>query len=243
MLKKLLALFIILSLNAPYASARVGTPSFNFEIAENPAAQDTGSKDNGLSGGAITAITLGSIGGAGLLGLGAFLLRRQAEKNLAAGTVIGTRKPICPICLDKNPNAQIYERINKNYPYLKKALSLNEIHYCPDSKYILVYDTSIEKRKFDLIKFYIPQNTKSLKITHVTDPFEEGDISTELYMYKKNQSNPSESAMLKGESNKQNGIIIKTTSSDISQYESASYIISNYASKKTYAVVIELIAE
>lgn len=49
--------------------------------------------------------------------------------------------------------------------------------------------------------------------------------------------------MLKGESNKQNGIIIKTTSSDISQYESASYIISNYASKKTYAVVIELIAE
>ena len=80
-----------------------------------------------------------------------------------------------------------------------------------------------------------------MKITHVTDPFEEGDISTELYMYKKNQSNPSESAMLKGESNKQK--IIKTTSSDISQYESASYIISNYASKKTYAVVIELIAE
>ena len=113
MRKKLLALFIILSLNTPYASARVGTPSFDFEIAENPAAQDTGSKDNGLSGGAVTAITLGSIGGAGLLGLGAFLLRRQAEKNLTAGTVIGARKPICPICLDKNPNAQIYERINK----------------------------------------------------------------------------------------------------------------------------------
>ena len=104
MRKKLLALFIILSLNAPYASARVGTPSFNFEIAENPASQNTDNKDSGLSGGAVTAITLGSIGGAGLLGLGAFLLRRQAEKNLTAGTGIGARKPIFPICLDKNPN-------------------------------------------------------------------------------------------------------------------------------------------
>ena len=92
--------------------------------------QDSGKKDDGgLSGGAVTAITLGSIGGAALVGLGAWMYKRKTEQCLTAGCLRGVQNPIVPFCIERDFNSEFYARINNNYPYLKKALSLNEIHF------------------------------------------------------------------------------------------------------------------
>ena len=247
MIKKIIALFILIMSVVPVSYARVGQPSFVFAINENPAADSSSSagKDNGLSGGAVTAITLGSIGGAALLGLGGWLYKRKTAQCLTAGCIRGSAEPLVPFCIEQNPNAEFYARINNNYPYLKKALSLNEIHYCPHSKYLLVYDTSIEKRVFDSVKFNLPAGVKSIKITQVTDAFKNGDFTAELFLYEKfksadNQAEPDILAGIKNETDIA-GVIMKTVSIDASQYESAVYVISNYSSKRIYAVVFEFI--
>ena len=246
MVKKILTLLILITFITPATLARVGTPAFTFSVDNyftDPAVENNGQKknDGGLSGGAVTAITLGSIGGAALLGLGGWLYKRKAEQSLTAGCIRGVQNPLLPFCMEKNPNSEIYARINNNYPYLKKALSLNEIHYCPDSKYLLIYDTEIQKRKFDSVKFEIPQGTKELKITQVTDPFNPKDLTVELYLYKNKTTEPElvQLKALRDETN--NGIIIKSLNADFRNYGTADYVVSNYSDKKIYAVVIEFI--
>ncbi len=247
MIKKLLILLIITSLITPACCfARVGTPAFNFEIEDYFRAsgtQDAGKKDDGgLSGGAVTAITLGSIGGAALLGLGAWMYKRKTEQCLSAGCLRGVQNPIVPFCIERDFNSEFYARINNNYPYLKKALSLNEIHFCPHSKYILVYDTEINRRKFDSVKFEIPSGTKEIKFTQVSDSFKPGELTVELFLYKNSVSQQPENAELKNiKDNAGEGIIMKFSDFDFSEYKSAAYIVSNYTEKKIYAAVIEFI--
>ena len=142
MIKKITTIFLIFLLNITPVMARVGTPTFDFEIPDlfnNPDVPSGERKkdDGGLSGGAVTAITLGSIGGAALLGLGGWLYRRKVSQCLTAGCIQGAKNPLIPFCMERNADAEVYVRINNNYPYLKKALSLNEIHYCPDSQYLI----------------------------------------------------------------------------------------------------------
>ena len=246
MMKKLFTLFVIFAMSSPMTMARVGQPSFVFAIDENPAASTSDSnKSGGLSGGAVTAITLGSIGGAALLGLGGWLYKRKLEQNLAAGCIRGASNPLVPFCIDENPNSEFYARINNNYPYLKKALSLNEIHYCPHSKYILIYDTKIEKGTFDSIKFEIPNGVKSIKVTHVTDPFEQKEMTVEMYLLK--QSNMKEQPDIEVMKNIKNeitdspGIIMKTIPIDSHTFNSAIYVISNYSGQRIYGIVFEFI--
>lgn len=247
MIKQIIAIFIIIALISPTAFARVGEPSFVFSIDDyfTSDSSKNNKDDGGLSGGAVTAITLGSIGGVALLGLGGWLYKRKTEQSLTAGCIRGSQNPLIPFCMEENSNAEIYARINQNYPYLRKALSLNEIHYCPDSKYLLIYDTAIEKRKFDSVKFEIPQGTKSLKITHVTEPFKQNDVTVELFLYK-DKINSSEPELAKltnliGKESENNGIIIKSLNADFTNYPYAAYVVSNYSDKKIYAVVIEFI--
>ncbi len=246
MLKKIFAIFIITALTAPITSAKVGQPTFVFAIDDNPAAASNTNKDEGLSGGAVTAITLGSIGGAAILGLAGWLYKRKIEQNLAAGCIRGTMGPLVPFCIDQNPNSEFYARINKNYPYLQKALSLNEIHYCPASKYLLVYDTKIEKRTFDSVKFSIPEGVKSIKITHVTDSFKQGEIATELFLNQKPSSSNKQAApdILKNIENERpdmEGVIMKTVSVNTLNYDSGIYVITNYSGQKIYGIVFEFI--
>ena len=147
--------------------------------------------------------------------------------------------------MEKNPNAEVYARINNNYPYLKKALSLNEIHYCPDSKYLLIYDTEIEKHKFDSVKFEIPDGTKALKITHVTDPYNPKDLTVELFLYKDkaNELEPSvtELTNFDDRASEKSGIIMKSLDLNSSNYPYAAYVVSNFSGKRIYAIVIEFI--
>ena len=247
MVKKILTLFILIVFMTPATFARVGTPAFTFAIDDyfNDASDTQHAKRDGggLSGGAVTAITLGSIGTAALLGLGGWLYKRKTEQSLTAGCIRGAKNPLIPFCMETDLNAEIYARINNNYPYLKKALSLNEIHYCPDSKYLLIYDTTIEKRKFDSVKFEIPQGTKALKITQVSDPFSKKDLTVELYLYKDNSNTvePDIAELKNINANGSSGIIMKSLNIDFTNYPYAAYIVSNYSDKKIYAVVIEFV--
>ena len=247
MLKNIFTIFIILSLTAPTVLAKVGQPTFVFAIDDNPASAtgEYNNGDDGLSGGSVTAITLGSIGGAAVLGLAGWLYKRKLEQNLVAGCIRGSAEPLIPFCIERDPNAEFYTRIDRNYPYLKKALSLNEIHYCPNSKYILIYDTSIEKRTFDSIRFNLPQGVKFLKITHVTDPFKKGELSTELFFNQKNKSSAQQGINvlkdIKNEITNIDGVIMKTVPVNSLEYDSALYVISNYSAKRIYGIVLEFI--
>ncbi len=253
MIKKILSLLIIFMMTAPITLANVGTPEFNFAIDDYFNTASTFSGDNtssggggssGLSGGEITAITLGSIGGAALLGLGGWLYKNKTAQSLAAGYIRGVQNPLIPFCMDTNPNSEVYARINNNYPYLRKALSLNEIHYCPDSKYLLIYDTTIEKRKYDSARFEIPQGTKSMKITQVSDPYKEGELTSELFLYPDNTAStqPDTAVLtdLTNEETQRNGILIRSVNIT-KNYQNGVYVVSNYSGKKIYAVVIEFI--
>ena len=98
---------MLLAITAPAAFARVGQPSFVFAIDRNPVAGDTPAGENtshkdGLSGGAVTAITLGSIGGAALLGLGGWLYKRKTAQCLTPGCIRGNIDPLTPFCIEKN---------------------------------------------------------------------------------------------------------------------------------------------
>ena len=246
MIKKLIALFVVFMLTAPFTCARVGQPSFVFAIDQNPVAADATAKHNtnsqdGLSGGAVTAITLGSISGAAILGLGGWLYKRKTAQCFTPGCIRGNIDPLIPFCIERNSDAEFYARINRNYQYLQKALSQNEIHYCPDSKYILIYDTPQDKRTFDTVKFNLPAGVKLIKITHVTHPFKAGDLTTEMFFASKNAQ--SEIDALKGIKNetKLEGVIIKTIPVDTSKYDSAVYVITNYTEKKIYETVFEFV--
>lgn len=93
------------------------------------------------------------------------------------------------------------------------------------------------------MKFEIPQGTKALKITQVSDPFNQNDLTVELYLYKDNSNTAEpEIAKLKNiNKNNSNGIIMKSLNTDFKNYPFAAYVVSNYSDTKIYAVVIELI--
>lgn len=242
-MKKLLPVFIMFAFLTQISFARVGNPAFVFDISQNSSSDDNKKDDDSLSSGAITAITLGSIGAASLFGIFGWLYKRKASQCLTLGSAKGSSNLLSPFCMDENLNSEFYKRIDNNYPYLKKALSLNEIHYCPNSKYLLIYDTVIDKRKYDVIKFSIPNNTRTIKFTFVSDAFENNDITHELFLYKdiKQTQSPAEAKLKNILKEQKQGIVIEKFDFKDVNYSNADFVISNYSYRKKYALVIEFI--
>lgn len=242
MIRKIFSSFIVIFLFCSCSYARVGTPSFNFAINDlfNENADVSSKKDDGLSGGAVTAITLGSIAGAGILALGGLIYKKQAAKCLSEGSIRGIGELLAPVCMDENLSSEFYKRIDNHYPYLKYALSQNEIHYCPNSKYLLIYDTPIEKMKYDTNRFTIPDGTKELKITLAAEPFEKGEVEIELYLYKNSEPVLGQEEAVLNDIKQQKGLMIKSTLIDYED-KSGILVISNYAKKRIYAVAVEFI--
>lgn len=241
-MKKIICFFIIFSYLTPFAKATIGNPALQFDLttfSQNNNQNQTKDDNDGLSSGAITAITLGSIAGAGLLALGGIILKRKMEENLCMGQIFGSKTPLSALCLDKNLESEFYQRIDNNYPYLKKALSLSEIRFCPDSKYILIYDTKIDKKIFDSIRFKIPEGTKSLRIYFASQPYSKGEITQELYLSDEGEDFLKDTKIFE---NTQEGTSIHDVK--ISESEKlGNLIISNYSNLKTYAVAIELVVK
>ena len=141
------------------------------------------------------------------------------------------------------PTLYILERhrVPKTYHNFEEyALSQNEIHYCPNSKYLLIYDTPIEKMKYDTNRFTIPDGTKELKITLAAEPFEKGEVEIELYLYKNSEPVLGQEEAVLNDIKQQKGLMIKSTLIDYED-KSGILVISNYAKKRIYAVVVEFI--
>mgnify|MGYP003291112908 CR=1 FL=1 len=76
----------------------------------------------------------------------------------------------------------------KNYPYLQKWLNLFELKKCPNAKYLLIYDTSLDKNRFCVVKFEILQGVKNINIATVTNNIDNVN-QFESVLYGKNDKN------------------------------------------------------
>lgn len=169
---------------------------------------------------------------------------QKIQHNLEKDLFKGKKYPINPFKIDWTENSKSARRIDKNYPYLTKALSINNIYSTKNSKYFFIYDKSLEKKKFDLIKFEIPTGAKTLKITQVSDSFDTGDMTNELFFFPKNNSKNYIRASIKNLLNDayaENGIIQISTNLDSLDYEYGMYVMSNYTQKKSYALLFEFL--
>ena len=85
---------------------------------------------------------------------------------------------------------------------------------------------------------------KTLKITQVSDSFDTGDMTNELFFFPKNNSKNYIRASIKNLLNDayaENGIIQISTNLDSLDYEYGMYVMSNYTQKKSYALLFEFL--
>lgn len=259
--------FILMSLilqNAAFAVPTQSTNAFPLDIDAGVIPKggggSSGGGSSGLSGGAVTAITLGSIGGVALLGGLAWFLKPYWAKGLTSGAAAGLDCPILAMCLDEKSVENIMTKYSNN-PLLLKALGQDKIRECPCSKYILVPDTEICSKTFNTIIFKIPTEMKNqqgiikVRITQASNPLKDEDLEAKMYI--KEDSMPTDDSYKKGEirlhnekTDKENGIIIKTgqiNCEDIKTSSTAAIIVSNSPSmlskakcaSQKYAYVIE----
>ena len=239
-MKKILSTIICLLLFSEISYAREGEPTFEFDLRGiTPPAKESDS--GGLSGGAVTAITLGSIGVASLLGIGGLIYKKKFSEGLQVGNVYGKQKALEPFCMEVDQNSACLMRIQKNYPYLQKGLNLFELKECPNAKYLLIYDTSLGKNRFDVVKFEIPQGVKNIKIGTVTNNIDNVN-QFESVLYGKNDENSEPEKLeyaVEGHNDSSNGIIFNKYDLMSKPFSYGELIITNLEQNRTYAVVIE----
>ncbi len=227
-MKKLLSLILIYSV-CPYVFSSPQTSLNSFEIpieAVPPGGiEETvrpAQKSEGLSDGAVTAITLGSVfGGLAVLGgLGWYFAKHSA--GLACGCACGIDKPVIPICL-----ADFCKDFSKN-KYLEKAFAL--IRKSSDKKYLFAADSEIKEKSCNTIIFEIPKDLPNFRIIQVSD----GEISSKIIV--SGSEIPARKSLENGVSISK-GKIPETTDSY------AALVTENHSFQKKYAVIVEFSKE
>lgn len=143
---------------------------------------------------------------------------------------------------DIDLDSDFVKRLEKKYSYLKKAFEISRKNAQANAKYIFIYDKSIDKKKFDMIKISIPQGANTLRITQVSDPFIIGDFTYELFLFPKDSLESYKRASTRNILNtfyEENGILQKTVDIDSVNYKDFVYVVTNYSSKKNYALIFE----
>ena len=135
----------------------------NFVSSEIPGSQPPKKDDSGLSGGAVTAITLGSIGAVALGGLGYFIYNKFLAKGLACGCAAGLDCPIMSLCLDNNAVCGMIKKYPEN-TLLNKIFEKICINECCKSKYVIIQDTSIRVKTFNTATFEIPEGYSNFRV-------------------------------------------------------------------------------
>lgn len=141
----------------------VNNSNNTFDITINDIPAGGGSKSGGLNGGAVTAITLGSIfGGLAAGGVGYYFYKKGT--CLTGACVWDKSNPLIPICGERKKE---YD----NYPYLKKAIENEEICLdCSKKKYIFIKDYAIKNKTFS--RFYFKnENFTKIKIIQYSKSF------------------------------------------------------------------------
>lgn len=192
----LFALCAILNLQVP-TFADTSNHVFPLDIPEGAVPQGGGEEgggdqgggggDNGLSTGGIIGISVG-VGG-GLLALGGlvWLLKSYWAKGLKTGSMSGVEDAILPVCLDEESLKNL-EAKSQSYPYLQRAIELNDIKECPDAKYVLIPDTQIQNKTFNGVVFKLPteisnsQKVMTVRVTRVSNPFYGDELDEKIYL-------------------------------------------------------------
>lgn len=139
--------------------------TFDITIDDIPPGGSSNNKSGGLSGGAVTAITLGSIFG-GLTAGGIAYYFYKKGICLTGACVWDKTNPLIPICGDRKK-----EYISNAYPYLKKAIENEDICLdCSGKKYIFIKDFAIKGKTFARFYFKNEDFTK-IKVIQYSKPF------------------------------------------------------------------------
>lgn len=217
-MKKFLCLILIcLSCPMVLSSPQTSLNSFEIPINEVPPGSKGGSKDSGLSDGAVTAITLGSVFGglAAIGGLGWYFTK--CTSGLACGCACGVETPLIPVFLKE------FCHNFSQTTYLKKAFDLS--NKSPDKKYLFISDSEIKTKTYNTVIFEVPTDMPNFKIIQVADGFLDSKIidSTTIIPLK---------------SNYKNGVLIKQ--GQLTKCNSSVALVTeNHSCKKVYAIVIE----
>ena len=81
-----------------------------------------------------------------------------------------------------------------------------------------------------------------MEIIQISDPFEEGSFTNELFLFPKVSSKKYKRAAMKNLLNEfyeSNGIVRKSVDIDSLNYSYAVYAVTNYSMKKIYALLFE----
>lgn len=229
-MKKIFCLVLLAFFTSPVFSAVTDSNnSFEIELNQVP----PGKSNHGLSDGAVTAITLGSVfGGIGALtGIGYYFFKHSP--GLTCGFACGEK---CPYQLVSLENPEI---IKKN-TYLIKAY--NEIEN-KKAKYIIIPDTSIEPNTYNTVYFEIPYVDKEVnfEIYQASTPINNKELDSEIFTNPKtNLAAVIPTATLKSEK----GIVIKQ--GKIFPQKDKLFAINTYyktsnknANSKIYAIIIK----
>ena len=233
-MKKLFCVILLTFFISPVFSA-VTNSGNSFEIELNQVPPGSSKSQHGLSDGAVTAITLGSVfGGIGVLtGIGYYFLKHSP--GLTCGFACGEN---CPYQIVSLENPEIITK--SNHTYLIKAY--NEIENKMVMKYLVIPDTSIEPNTYNTVYFELPYEDKEVdfKIIQASATINDNELDTEIFINPKtNFATVTPTSTLKSEK----GIVIKQ--GKISPKKDKLYAINTYyktsnryANSKNYAIIV-----
>ncbi|MFI3299914.1 MAG: hypothetical protein R3Y28_00690 [Candidatus Gastranaerophilales bacterium] len=233
-MKKILILILLMAMTQNLCTFAVtdSTNEFPIELTSDDI-PDGNSDSDGLSGGAVTAITLGSIGLLALGGLGYWIYKKYYAQGICAGNAIGCDCPIMAICFDENAKCEMIAKYPEN-TLLNKALKQTKITQCPCNKYILIPDTTIEYNTFNTIGFEVPKNMKNFRMIMARS---NAKIEPEIFAQTEKQENIRLQNVI---DNKENGILVKK--GEISDTDKGVLTLSlkgQNTNQEKYAIIIE----
>lgn len=167
-MKKLFCIVILLLLLGIPVNCAVTDSNNAFEIAltEVPAGGGKPKSHDGLSGGAVTAIALGStFGGLGILsGIGYYFFKHS--KGLACGYACGEKCPYQPVGIENSDfiTKSRHTYLIKAYEYAQKGSKY---------RYLIIPDTTVKPNTYNTVFFEMPDEfvNADFKIIQSSAPY------------------------------------------------------------------------
>ncbi|CCY62482.1 unknown [Clostridium sp. CAG:967] len=228
-MKKFFVFLLCLIQLQGFCATNTSNNTFDITISDIPPGR--GGKSGGLSGGAVTAITLGSIfSGLAAGGVGYYFYKKGT--CLTGACVWDKSNPLIPICGDRK---KVY--IDNNYPHLKRAIENEDICLdCSKKKYIFIKDSAIKNKTFS--RFYFKnEDFTNIKIIQYSKPFKISnnipELDTKIFLEDK------EIALSTEKMNAKEGILIKKgrLSKNMVYFADTSFVGKD--AKYIFAIILE----
>ncbi len=227
-MKKILLIICILSAQICHCAVTDSNNSFEIELSQVPEGGTSKSHNDGLSNGAVTAITLGSIfGGIGALSAIGYYFLKHAS-GLACGFACGEKCPYQLVGIE-NPD------FIKKHTYLAKAYE----YAAKNQKYLIIPDTQIKPKTYNVVFFEIPEDfvETDFKIIQSSDPINNtAKLDTDIFSDDKNLTKIPTSI---DSSELSKGILLKQGKITAKENEILTLTTSNQLNTtKTYAIIV-----